>query len=419
MKKNIEEDAKNYTRDVGENMFNALNDKNKFAPFVEFVCNNPAYELALCFRGNDYNSDDGKVVIYKNNHRIWDLFLLEGTPNVVIHLNHARFMLDWKDIIKDLMKLGFEDFNGRSYTQLDDKKAFVVRHKSKDYYTYDAISLRYIPRKSSDIADVVSKSYILLEKMQKDFFKPAHMEPFIVTNNRTGKTKEEKRPKNFLKEYFLANNINIRDDDKNHNLYATIQKCEEKHLQQALFLNNHRLANGLFIYDLEFSQPKIPGMNIKSKNEPDMFGIRFDKNGDMEAICMIEVKCTWPAFTGESGLEKHLIGMEDYICNKRLMDDRKEEACRILNRYYALGLYGINHKYEESDFHGLKREIIFIFTNDFPLEKRLHKKPKNMTIQDAIPRFEKYNCVFKGNYKKGVYAMKKEYKHYNPVVAGQ
>lgn len=402
--KNYLEDTQKYTRDVGDNMLKALKDKNMFAPFVEFVRNNPAYELALCFRGNDSYSDDGRVIIYKNNHKIWDLYLKNGSPKVMVSLNHLRFMENWRDMIKQLMELGFKDLQGRTYSQLEDRKEFVER--SKDF-GYNAISLEYSPKAEEEINIVVVNSFAILERMQEEFFGPSHTEIFDVYNARSKKTKKEKRPRNFLKDYYFENHEDKRLDDPNQFLYANFQHCEEKHLQQALFLNNHRFRAGLFLYDLEFSQPKIPGENIESQNEPDMFGIRFNDRGEMEAICMVEVKCTWSAFTGKSGIEKHLSGMENYITSSgRLMKDRRNEACHIMNQYYELGLYGVSRRYEEDEFKSLNKEIIFVFTQNYPLDKKLHR---NLTIGEALPKFSVYDHVHKGYYPKGIYAVKRVY----------
>ena len=57
------------------------------------------------------------------------------------------------------------------------------------------------------------------------------------------------------------------------------------------------------------------------------------------------------------------------------MEDRKKEACNILNQYRELGLYGVEKKYEKRAFENLPVEIIFVFTDALTSEatKKLEK----------------------------------------------
>lgn len=352
---------KDYTRDVSEEMIKALN--GVFKPFVDFVKNNK--ELALCFRGND--SAYGKVIIYWHNHVIWKLSIpYNKQAKVEISANHARFMEKWQDEIKELMKLGFRGPNNEDYDNLE----LVVRHPIKSNkkdvkYTYDIANLTVEePIKGGSLLNeqFVKKSFDILSNMQNDFFSPKHT--------------EKERPKNFIKEYYFERYKTKKDEDKNQSLYCNFQSGIEKHAQLDLFLNNHKLDSGVFVYDLEFAQPNVGELFdtktnqkvSKIKNQPDMFGIRFE-NGKPKAICMIEVKSTKSAITGKSGLKEHLAGMNQYRYlvregkTIRLMSDRKEEALRILNQYREIGLYGVSREYTEKEFLNLDEEIIFVFTN--------------------------------------------------------
>ena len=128
-----------YTRDVSPEMMSELKNRSTFAAFVDYVRDNENNDLALCFRGND--SKIGKVVIYRNNHMIWELCIKGGKggiPVVRINPNHARFMDDWHSrVVKELMELGFKGLKGQDYNQLKEENGFVVRHKTKDGYSYD------------------------------------------------------------------------------------------------------------------------------------------------------------------------------------------------------------------------------------------------------------------------------------------
>ncbi len=411
-----------YTRDVSPELMIELKE-GRFAPFVDFVRN--SNDLALCFRGND--SKYGKVVIYRYNHMIWELCLgRDGTPKVIINLDHARFMKNWRvRIIKELMDLGFTASDGRNYEQLDQEKDFVIRHRQKDgKYTYNTVKLEYYPSDNRrETENVVSKSYTVLIEMQEAFFSTEYKEKFDVYYPRSGKTKKEKRPRNYIKQYYLENHSDV-DEDSNRALYCAFQPCVEKHVQQDLFLNNHFFKDGLFIYDLEFAQPKRDGISVDSRNKPDMLGIRFDQTGKMVAICMIEVKSKISALKGKkSGLKAHLEGMEEYLRiptdNGLLMDDRKVEACRILNQYRELGFYGVKEVCSEDDFSKLKSEIVFIFSHeivedelDTILYRSLIVDEKNKgthSVDDILQGFKSYDKVRCGENTGEIIVKKKTY----------
>lgn len=400
-----------YTRDVSPDMMKELQNKETFAAFVDYVKTNEYEDLALCFRGND--SEIGKVVIYRNNHMMWELRFNGDIPTVRINPNHARFMEDWNTrVVKNLMGLGFRGPKGQDYEQLKKENGFVVRHKSKDRYYYDAVYLEYSPIGGySEVMKVVTASYEILKEMQESYFSLDHDEEFDVFYPKSGVFKKEKRPRNYIKQYYFDNNPKAKEVEVNPSFYANFQKCVEKHAQQDLFMNNHFLRDGLFIYDLEFAQPSnVPGVSVKSKNEPDMFALRFDASGNIVAICMIEIKSTKSALAQKSGLEEHLKGMEAYLSIKKengtLMDDRIYEARKILNQYYELGFYDVGRKYEESDFEGIKKEIIFVFSNELNLNDYVHRGVK---IKDVLQGYEIYTNIQYGEYLEHADVLKKEY----------
>ena len=72
-----------YTRDVSPEMMSELKNRSTFAAFVDYVRDNENNDLALCFRGND--SKIGKVVIYRNNHMIWELCIKGGKGGIRTH----------------------------------------------------------------------------------------------------------------------------------------------------------------------------------------------------------------------------------------------------------------------------------------------------------------------------------------------
>jgi len=406
---------KEFTRDIGPNMMLQLNkteDKiGVFSPFVDFVKLNQD-DLALCFRGNA--SEQGTVTIYRHNHCMWDLKIGNEGPEVLINLDHARFIKDWDTrILPQFMDMGFRPIDkekrNMSYKELVEKRLLVSRHKKKEGYDYSAVKLSaLITENMEKTREQIKKSYSLLIEMQNNYFstdEKVHNEMFDVYEPRSKKTKKQRRPHNYIKEYYFEKNSDAAEVDSNSNMYAKFQQCKEKHVQQELFLLNHKFCDGIFIYDLEFVQPRKTGVNLSKNNQPDMFGVRFDEHGKMVAISMIEVKSTPSALNQSSGLQKHLDGMKEYIKGP-LMEDRKREACRILNQYKALGLYDVNHEYNEEDFLDLKQEIIFVFSHGLSKDTKVKK---GVSVGDILDGYESYDKISFGRWSEQLVVLKKEY----------
>ena len=372
-----------FTRDISENLLKELKE-GAFKPFVDFA--RKKGDLALCFRGNGKKE---AVTIYRNNHIMWNLTFNGRKPEVSISLDHARFMSDWASrIVPSFLEMGF-------IKKSKDNGCLAVRSKDNEYH---AIEIVYRPGEDSKKdEDVVKKSYELLVEMQKSYFSKV------------------KRQINYIKKYYFDTNADAKIMDENHSFYAKPQPCTEKHAQQELFMMNHTQKNGLFIYDLEFMQPEIKEISLKNANKPDMFGIRYNSDGKPTAICLIEVKSTVSALSGKCGLEEHLKGMEQYLKlhyrsadgNKKLIDDRKKEAYRILKQYEEIGFYDVHLKESEEDFLKLNVEIMFIFTNGIHMNKK--NLQKNLTVRQALNDYEEYSLVKYGEECKHVDALKKEY----------
>ena len=372
-----------YTRDVDPKMMDFCKDDKVFGKFVEFVKQHD--DLALCFRGND--SEMGTVTIYRHNHMMWQLKIdMYGCPVVGLSMDHCRFMADWDTYaIKGLMEIGFKptndeyrDYDYDALRKLEGVRPFASCDSEGQYHAID-LEYRISGVTAEQIYEVVKESYIILRRMQNEYFNPLKENLVKVCYSDHAKV----QPINFIKAYYEGIDdvarVTYMNGDQTLRIYSEPQPCVEKHVQQEIFSLNHKLVDGLFIYDLEFAQPSKPGVKLGESNKPDMFGIRFDSEGNMKAISLIEVKSTEEAFSGKSGVKKHMQGMLEYIKdhNGELILDRKKEACRILNQYRELGMYGLDNnidEFMENDFLNLEVEIIFVFSHGYTVNSYIEKE---------------------------------------------
>ena len=371
-----------YTRDVSDKMIKELK-TGVFKPFVDYVREHKD-GLALCFRGSNPKAE--KVIVYRHNFMIWELFFQEQIPCVTINLDLARFMEHWDvDVAKALMDKGFRGPKNMDYNQTGSSLVYRIPRNSKkeNNYEYHALDLTYelkiegevlTEKEEKEIATIVDSSYKILSNA---------LDVYLTRID----------PINFIKKYYYDKVLHIEND----NCKSRRQRRTEKRVQQEIFTLNHRFENGLFVYDLEFHQPDIKGRAVPKSNEPDMLGVRFEKD-QLVSICFIEVKSTKNAIKGKHGVVPHLIGMQEYIQDRKdLVEDRKKEACRILNQYKEIGLYGVKKKYNEDYFKKLKEEIIFVFTNELDLDSEISETVMlngdtiiNPTIREILIEHEHY-----------------------------
>ncbi len=317
------------SRKVSDEMLYELK-HGRFSEFVKFVKQNPNKKLALCFRGNGRDS----VIIYYNNHKVWELVKEDNNCYVKVSFDHARYTENWKDILKEFCeKYGFI---GRDYRKIDIDNA-IKKEETKRSYRYTVGSI--ISKNGNYNKEFVENTYDLIIPIIETYFDPS-----------------------INKDWFKS--TYERKDIKNVNKHGFI----EKKSQQKIYLESNDGENGLYIYDLEFAQRSLPGIE-KLKNQPDMHAIRF-KNGKPESFVVIEVKSTKSAMrTGKSGFKNHLEGMEDYIFNhKDLVENRLKEAYDIISQYQKLGLRKIKDFDNNNNlelFTSMKNiEIRFILTGE-------------------------------------------------------
>ncbi|SKB93248.1 hypothetical protein SAMN06296386_109115 [Lachnospiraceae bacterium] len=338
------------TRDASPILMTQLKNKDTFKPFIDFVREH--HELALCFRSD-------RAIIYRNRGKLWELAIEKGGPVVIINLAYAKFMSDWPDQIKAIFNMvrggeNFEEF----------RKCCIERNKNSFYIR----PIRYNP--FNDIG-VIKDVYEILKYMQDDFYNKLTPVDY------------------FKKSYYYDRGTT---DEKAN---TSCQRNKEYEVQQELFLNNQFTDDGIFIYDMEFHQPKIKDTVINEKlcnlkkNEPDLLGIRFC-NGKAVSLCLIEVKANERSLEGTSGVDAHMKGMEDYSQINELMMDRKIEACKIINQFKDLNLYNLDkEEYTVDDFIKIGIEIIFVFSDPITSNTYINHKINDCKVKIQLHKILK------------------------------
>ena len=311
-------------RAVGDDFIQDLNNDEILGEFTQFVKNHQA-EFQMCFRGNGENE---KVIIYKNNHAFWTITKNKDKNNrkykISVSFNHARYCSNWEDLKNKLVDKKY-DFKNKELTK-------------------DGISEISTEFKTSFSKEFVQGTYEIINEIFGKFFE---------YKNRTDNCHLEK-------DYFKSC-YNKTESTTNKNFLA------EKIMQQKLFTDIFIGGENCFAYDLEFSQ-KYPNKEYKKtnnieSNQPDMLGIRDTGNGFI--LVFIEVKSLKSACQGDSGVLKHLNGMLKYIdediLGQKVIENRKKDACKIIDAYKKLGLREYLKNTTKDEFIGT--EILFVFTD--------------------------------------------------------
>lgn len=300
-------------RAISSTFFKKLNDEDGiYHPFYKVVSEHD--DLILCFRGN---GTPEKVIIYHNNHIVWELYGDED--KVGISFNHARYCENWRDIRDRLGILGFG---------IEDRNGNPIEPNSKG--SIGMLFCEWPPKTYKDDPDsFVNQSYEIVMEMMKVFF----------------------APKNGIDHDFFTN----QDTNRKKNY-------SEKRWQQKLF-NDLKYSNtGLFTYDLEFAQPN--GACDSQTNEPDMMAIRYEE-GEPKAIVLIEVKSLYSACDPKGGpnsdIFKHIRGMKEYSESPH-MKERITEAHDVLKHYKDMDLYVKAGQKIPQKQQKLKVECALIFT---------------------------------------------------------
>lgn len=309
------------SRAIDETLLRKYRDEEGvFYPFNKFIRNH-LDKLAVCFRGN---GNPAQISIYHNNHIVWNLYEEGGEGKISISFNHARYCEDWEERLEQLGKCGFNiyDSEGKRYTTeaVDSIGYLVCNCSSKEYFM--------------DPNSFVFNTYEIIMGYLDVYFTPK---------------------KNEDMDYFKGKMTTSK-----HN-YA------EKRWQQWLFNSLKYSKNGLFAYDLEFSQPG--GALTDETNEPDMLAVRY-KDGIPQAIVLVEVKTLFSACAPRkmkngrrgSDIYEHLKGMRNYSVSKNVIS-RREEVHDILSAYKDLGIYVKKDQIIPEKNNNLPVECMLIMTS--------------------------------------------------------
>ena len=346
-------------RAVSKELMDELKDGG-FKDFIEYVKKNKN-DLVLCFRGN---STPKYVAIYYKNHYVWKLSITKNKElKVTISFNHARYTNNWKEELKKL----YENYNFNSVCTKNKLKEKYNLQK-EEFFTGNKLNLEGLTeafKKGLDSSDgyltVTKKSY------DKDFVEGSgKILRHIIDDHFTDKFD--------------------RDEFKGIDNVIHPNKIEKKR-QHDLYLKNDNSKDGLFIYDLEFTQPKAKELRLQ-KNQPDMLGIRFEK-GKPKTLAIIEVKCTKAVMDGKSGLNEHLEKMKEYIEKKEISENRRKEVVEIMNQYNNLNLRNAP-QIEEFDIKSIPFEL-GIFLTDDAIEE--YEKKNYSSFNKHKPQYDEKNKI--------------------------
>lgn len=403
------------SRSVNDNLYKAFCDKDtgSLYAFNKFI--------------RDYNrhADDHKklmallrddsIIVYKNNHMIWDLGVLsDGTGRVQFDFNHSRYTENWMDVLEILVskEYGFKVAEDRAdkpkERPLKDRPELYVERNETNEISKAEIGIISSYGNRNKFTDAYVKNiFDIFNSLIDDFFMTSENENSDISKDwfrwRVGAIK--------------------RKDNK---ISKTRKVYPEKMWQQRLYFSFNNLKDGYFVYDLEFSQPfptsifvekyaKEKSKEVKEEyskvfhkelkemlttNEPDMLAVHYD-NGVPVAIAIIEVKSTKSACVDPSGIKEHLIGMYEYSHNPIFMRHRKIEAFKIMKQLRDFGFISgdINEPSNEEDIYKLKVERILLLTND-TLEKGVSAekidggaiKYYEMNRKEVDDLAKKYDC---------------------------
>lgn len=349
-------------------------------------------KLAVLLRGNG-----NRIIIYYHNHVLWELSVVNQKCRVEFNFNHARYTEDWEDKFKRLTSqtsdpsdaqepMGFvwsEDSQRKKKEsserteRLESLPAMVITQKEKDKkkeIVGAGIGVLKSDKKYFS-HDFVKETSDIIKGLIDDFFNPGR----------------EHSTDYFLKRVMDERKEEIKKEEE------TTSPLIEKRWQQRLFFEYKSLRDGLYIYDLEFSQPfptqkddvkpyaekhELDYKSIKDKlnatemkkvlrtNSPDMLGIRFNKEGEPVALVMVEVKSTESACLGSSGIAKHLRGMAAYCKQPIFMRNRRKDAYKSMKQYQEFGFIPADYKIPEIPEDIPVEMVLLLTNNELPLKER-------------------------------------------------
>lgn len=317
-------------RAVKSELFNVIAEGGPLHDIIRFIKDNnkiEGEELELCFRGN---SDPGYITIYYKNHIVFRISGTDINPKVEISTNQGRYTENWHD---EYLILGLD-------LSIKEVKKKNPNKNSKVKYVYSYVI------KQGDYVQIKPKS----GKYDYGFWQ----ESWIVLSRILDNYFSEEKDYDYYRKSFGVEQTGRKKDLK-----------IEKQAQQRLFTKFNSFSDGLYFYDLEYMQKGDISLN---KNKPDALAIEYIK-GKASSLIYVEVKSLTKSIDGESGLSKHLLGMQDYIEKSRhkgLIENRVEEADMILTQYRTLGIRSVPDKpFSDTEKEKLKRKqkIMVILTD--------------------------------------------------------
>lgn len=338
-------------RAVKDELFEVIAEGGPLHDLISFIRDNnkenEGKELELCFRGN---SGDGNITIYYRNHIVFRISGTKSNPKVEISTNQGRYTKNWHD---EYLILGL-DLSIKEVKKKNSNKKSTV----KWLYSYGITQGAYVQIKpKSGIYDYSfwKETWTVLSRILENYF-------------------SESKVYDYYREAYGVKTTRKKKDLK-----------IEKQAQQRLFTRIKAFSDGLYFYDLEYMQK---GDKSPNKNKPDALAIEYIK-GKASSLIYVEVKSLTKSIEGESGLSKHLLGMQEYIEKSRqegLIDNRVEEADALLTQYRKLKIRSVPDKpFSDSEKDNLrKNQKIMVILTDYVEKDYQSRQEVKKKIDDQI-----------------------------------
>jgi len=191
--------------------------------------------------------------------------------------------------------------------------------------------------------------------------------------------------------------------------FATLKETNEREFQQLFVRENNysKIANGTdyFFVDMEYVHPTMP-----DTGRADLIAFKWRSNHERKkgqvSLAFLEVKYSYGAFDGKSGIAEHVHNMYELANNEKALDTTRKEMLNIFEQKRKLKLVRFGdggNGNMVTDITHEKPEIILLLINHDPESSKLISALKTLQgderecVKIATANFFGYglyeNCV--------------------------